>query len=92
MKTIHLAAVAATLTAVAAASASAAPVRPQPNMERCYGISLAGRNDCAAGPGTSCAGTSRRNYQGDAWKYVPRGTCTTIQTPRGRGSLTQINR
>jgi uncharacterized membrane protein len=68
MKTIHLAAVAATLTAVAAASASAAPVRAQPNMERCYGISLAGRNDCAAGAGTSCAGTSRRNYQGNAWK------------------------
>jgi uncharacterized membrane protein len=91
MKTIQMAALAASLTAVAAA-ASAEPVRPQPGMDKCYGISLAGRNDCAAGAGTSCAGTSRRNYQGNAWKYVARGTCTRIQTPRGPGSLTPTNR
>jgi uncharacterized membrane protein len=91
MKTIYLAAVAATLGGIAAA-ASAEPVRPQPGMDKCYGISRAGQNDCAAGAGTSCAGTSRRDYQGDAWKYVRRGTCTNIQTPRGRGSLTPINR
>ncbi len=92
MKTIHLAAVAATLTAVAATTASAQPVRPQPNMEKCYGISRAGQNDCAAGPGTSCAGTSRRDYQGNAWKYVAKGTCAKIKTPRGNGSLTAIRR
>jgi uncharacterized membrane protein len=51
-------------------------------------VSLAGKNDCAAGPGTSCAGTSKRNYQGNAWKYVAKGTCTAIKTPKGRGSLT----
>jgi uncharacterized membrane protein len=51
-------------------------------------VSLAGKNDCAAGPGTSCAGTSKRNYQGNAWKYVAKGTCTAINTPKGRGSLT----
>ncbi|MEH6663988.1 MAG: DUF2282 domain-containing protein [Brevundimonas sp.] len=61
-------------------------------MERCYGVSRAGQNDCAAGPGTSCAGTSTRDWQGNAWKYVPKGTCTSIETPRGRGSLTPINR
>ena len=60
--------------------------------EKCFGVALKGQNDCAAGPGTSCAGTSRRNYQGNAWKYVARGTCTRIQTPRGAGSLTPINR
>ena len=92
MKTIHMAAVAAAAIAGVAATASAQPVAPQPNAERCYGISLAGRNDCAAGPGTSCAGTSTRNYQGNAWKYVARGTCTRIQTPRGAGSLTPIQR
>ena len=95
MKTTQLAAVAAAaLTAAVAATtaATAQPVRPQPGMDKCYGISLAGRNDCAAGPGTSCAGTSRRNYQGNAWKYVARGTCTRIQTPRGAGSLTPVNR
>ncbi|WP_255554760.1 BufA1 family periplasmic bufferin-type metallophore [Sphingomicrobium clamense] len=44
-------------------------------MEKCYGVSLAGKNDCAAGPGTSCAGTSTVDYQGNAWKYVPTGEC-----------------
>ena len=55
--------------------------------ERCYGISLAGQNDCAAGPGTSCAGTSKMDYQANAWKYVAKGTCTAVKTPRGMGSL-----
>lgn len=56
--------------------------------EKCYGVALAGQNDCAAGPGTSCAGTSKVDYQGNAWKLVPKGTCTTIKTPKGAGSLT----
>ncbi len=56
-------------------------------MEKCYGVSLAGKNDCAAGPGTTCAGTSRKDYQGNAWKHVPKGTCTSIKTPNGMGSL-----
>lgn len=43
--------------------------------EKCYGISLAGQNDCAAGPGTTCAGTSTVDYQGNAWTLVPEGTC-----------------
>lgn len=45
--------------------------------EKCFGIALTGKNDCAAGPGTSCAGTSSKDYQGNAWKYVPAGTCLT---------------
>lgn len=63
-----------------------------PAMEKCYGVALATKNDCAAGPGTSCAGTSTRDYQGNAWKLVPAGTCTSIETPRGNGSLTPVNR
>jgi uncharacterized membrane protein len=62
----------------------------KPAMEKCYGVSLAGKNDCAAGPGTTCAGTSKVDYQGNAWRNVPAGTCTTIQTPRGMGSLNPI--
>lgn len=58
--------------------------------EKCYGISLSGQNDCAAGPGTSCAGTSKRDYQGNAWKLVPKGTCESIETPKGKGSLKPI--
>ena len=59
----------------------------QPEMEKCYGVSMAGKNDCAAGFGTTCAGTSKVDYQGNAWKFVPKGTCTSIRTPKGMGSL-----
>lgn len=58
--------------------------------EKCYGIALAGQNDCAAGPGTSCAGTSKLDYQRSAWKLVPKGTCTQIETPKGHGYLTRF--
>ena len=58
--------------------------------EKCYGVSLAGENDCAAGPGTSCAGTSVVDYQGNAWTYVDAGTCESIETPEGTGSLEPI--
>lgn len=43
--------------------------------EKCYGVAMKGKNDCAAGPGTTCAGTSVRDHQGNAWSYVPKGTC-----------------
>jgi len=56
--------------------------------EKCYGVALAGKNDCAAGAGTTCAGTSKVDFQGDAWKAVPKGTCITMKTPKGTGSLT----
>ena len=75
----------------AAMAADKAPAKSAKQaMEKCYGISLAGQNDCAAGPGTSCSGTSKRDYQGDAWKKVPVGTCTTTKTPKGLGSLTPL--
>ena len=63
---------------------------PAPAVEKCYGVAMAGKNDCAAGPGTTCAGTSVRDYQGNAWKLVAKGTCTRIETPAGRGSLAPI--
>lgn len=56
-------------------------------MEQCYGAAMAGKNDCAAGPGTTCAGTSKADYQGNAFKLVAKGTCTTMKTPKGMGSL-----
>ena len=49
--------------------------------EKCYGVALKGKNDCAAGPGTTCAGTSKVDYQGNAWKYVPAGTCKKTASP-----------
>jgi uncharacterized membrane protein len=57
-------------------------------MEKCYGVALKGQNDCYAGAGTTCAGTSTVNYQGNAFKLEPAGTCTAISTPNGKGSLT----
>ena len=79
------------LGALAAGAALAAddkkPMDDKSAMEKCYGVSLAGKNDCAAGPGTSCAGTSKNDYQCNAWKHVPKGTCTSIKTPKGMGSL-----
>ncbi|MEJ0094446.1 MAG: DUF2282 domain-containing protein [Methylocella sp.] len=77
----------ATALTLLAAPASAGPVAPQPDKDKCYGISLAGHNDCKAGAGTSCAGTAKADYQGNAWKYVAKGTCDTIKTPKGAGSL-----
>ena len=85
-------ALASAVAAFAATAASAGPVKAQPSKEKCYGISLAGKNDCAAGAGTTCAGTSKRDYQGNAWTYVAKGTCAKIKTPKGAGSLTPVKR
>jgi len=56
-------------------------------MDKCYGVAMKGHNDCAAGPGTTCAGTSKADYQRNMWKYVAKGTCESIATPEGHGSL-----
>lgn len=77
----------------AALSLLAAPSSAQDAAkEKCYGVALKGQNDCAAGAGTTCAGTSKVNYQGNAWKYVPKGTCAVLNTPLGKGSLEPIKR
>lgn len=85
-------------TAVAAAVSGAATTASAQAKEKCYGVSLAGQNDCAAGPGTTCAGTSTVDYQGNAWTLVDAGTCADIElpaeangTPR-KGSLEALER
>ncbi|MBN8838639.1 MAG: DUF2282 domain-containing protein [Sphingomonadales bacterium] len=70
-----------------AALATTATAQTKPAMEKCYGVSKAGKNDCKAGAGTSCAGSSKVDYQGNAWTLVKAGTCTSIKTPKGNGSL-----
>lgn len=58
--------------------------------EKCFGVALAGENDCKAGPGTSCAGTSTKDYQGNAWSIVAKGTCESLESktsPTGKGQL-----
>ena len=91
MKSSALLVAAAMGTALSAAAVSAPAAAA--DMEKCYGVSLAGANDCAAGPGTTCAGTSTIDYQGNAWKLVPSGTCTTMELPGERvGSLEPLDR
>ncbi len=77
--------------AVTAAMASFAVPASAAEMEKCYGVSLKGQNDCAAGA-HSCAGTSTVDYDGQSFKLVPAGTCTDIETPVGPGSLEPIQR
>jgi uncharacterized membrane protein len=84
-------AVAGAVSAALAALTGTATAQNQPT-EKCYGVSLAGKNDCAAGPGTTCAGTSKVDYQGNAWKLVPKGSCVTTSTPHGPGSLSPVKR
>ncbi|UOM34403.1 DUF2282 domain-containing protein [Acuticoccus sp. I52.16.1] len=85
-KTISYAALAGAVAA--AASMAAAPGLAQAK-EKCFGVSLAGENDCAAGPGTTCAGTSTVDYQGNAWTLVPAGTCADTELPGGRAGATK---
>ena len=87
-----------TIAAALTAAVLAAPMQASAGAnEKCYGVSLAGENDCAAGPGTTCAGTSTVDYQGNAWTLVPEGTCetTVISGTDGverMGSLEELSR
>lgn len=60
------------------------------DMEKCFGVAMKGKNDCAAGAGTSCAGTSKMDHQANAWKLVPKGTCektASTTSPTGFGQM-----
>lgn len=88
----------AVASAVAAALTAHANTANAGSKEKCFGVSLAGQNGCAAGPGTSCAGTSSVDYQGNAWSLVESGTCMDVElpaqadgTPR-KGSLESLER
>ena len=69
---------AATAMLSAATLLTATPATAAGAKEKCFGVALAGKNDCAAGPGTSCAGTSKTDYQSNAWKYVDKGSCVKM--------------
>ncbi len=93
MKNLKSKSALAAVVAIAATSALASTPASAADMEKCYGVALAGENDCAAGPGTSCEGTSTVDYQGNAWSLVPAGTCESIELPGGRsGSLDELDR
>jgi len=87
---LSAAALALTLGAAVTLAAMPANAKDHGGKEKCYGVALKGKNDCKAGPGTTCAGTSRIDYQGNSWKFVPAGTCETIPSPTsptGHGQL-----
>ncbi|WP_420434617.1 DUF2282 domain-containing protein [Hyphobacterium sp.] len=90
--TLAASALALSLSAAANADGHEEGENAHDDMEQCYGVALAGENDCAAGPGTSCEGSSTVDYQGNAWTYVPAGTCEDIETPYGNGSLEPVER
>jgi uncharacterized membrane protein len=83
--------IAGALTSALAMIATSAQAQPT-TKEKCFGVALKGQNDCAAGAGTTCAATSKVDYQGNSWKLVEKDTCITISTPLGPGSLAPIQR
>ena len=81
---------AALVLALGTAFASLPVLAADPAKEKCYGVAMKGKNDCAAGAGTTCAGTAKMDYQANAWKHVPKGTCVTTESktsPTGFGQL-----
>jgi uncharacterized membrane protein len=98
--TISSAVLAGAVATALASMATAAPLSEaqvkaamDKGMEQCYGVALKGQNDCAAGAGTTCQGTSTVDYQGNAWKFVEGGTCTTMELPGDRqGSPEPLDR
>ncbi|MDE1992738.1 MAG: DUF2282 domain-containing protein [Rhizobiaceae bacterium] len=84
------------VTAALASMAGAAPLTKAEasaavaaHKEKCFGVALKGQNDCAAGPGTTCQGTSTVDFQGNSWKFVQGGTCASLEIPGGRHGSTK---
>ena len=80
------------LTKVAVAGALTAALAAAPisgaladDMEKCYGVAKAGMNDCKAGEGTTCQGSSTQDGQKNAWVLTPKGLCEKLVG----GSLTE---
>ncbi len=94
-KTVKTLAVASAVAAAMAAHTTSVQAQAK---EKCFGVSMAGKNDCAAGPGTTCAGTSTVDYQGNAWTLVDAGTCESMELPAmadgtmRKGSLEALDR
>ena len=96
--TVSALALAGAVAAALASMAEAAPLTEAEGKaavaagkEKCFGVALKGQNDCAAGPGTTCQGTSTVDFQGNSWKFVQGGTCTSIEVPGGKhGSLKPV--
>ena len=92
-QSIHALPAAALAIALATAFSALPAAAQQADKEKCFGVALKGKNDCAAGAGTTCAGTSKMEHQGNAWSYVPKGTCEKMvskTSPTGHGMLKEF--
>lgn len=73
---IAAAAALATIMSLGVANAVEAAAKKK---EKCYGVALAGQNDCGNLAGThSCAGQSTTDNAIDEWRLVPTGTCADL--------------
>lgn len=88
-RTLNLALASSLVSALALAAAPAA-IAQDAGKEKCFGVALKGKNDCAAGPGTTCAGTSKVDYQGNAWSLVPKGSCEKTASPKSPSGFGQL--
>ena len=77
-------------TALSIAATPAAAEDKMSDKEKCFGVAMKGKNDCKAGAGTSCAGTSKTDYQGNAWSMVPKGTCDKTASPTSPTGFGQL--
>jgi len=89
------AALAAAVAAAALMSTGASAQTANTDKEKCYGVSMAGKNDCAATGNNSCAGQSKADYDVKAWKYVAKGSCATMEVTlkdgmKRKGALTPM--
>jgi len=92
-KQSNVAVLALALGAALSIAATPASAQNMTDKDKCYGVALKGKNDCKAGAGTTCAGTSRIDHQGNAWAFVPAGTCVQTPSPTsptGFGQLTEF--
>ena len=80
----------ATAIGTALATLALMPAASAASTEKCFGVALKGQNDCAAGAGTTCAGTSTVDFQGNSWKLVPKGSCATMARPDGSHGSSEV--
>lgn len=92
-KTLTAASLAFAIGAAMTVAASPVAAADMADKEKCFGVALKGKNDCRAGAGTTCAGSSKTDFQGNAWSLVPKGTCEKTMSktsPTGNGQLAEF--
>ncbi|WP_347904505.1 DUF2282 domain-containing protein [Pseudomonas purpurea] len=89
-RTLSAAAIALALGSALSIAALPTTAHAADDMEKCFGVAMKGKNDCAAGAGTTCAGTSKMDHQANAWKLVPKGTCETTASPTSPTGFGQL--